>query len=386
MENDDNIPVLELKGEFLDEKFAARLMGKTVPEIREMVKNGSLKGKEWAEGDVTVSAEGAYLTPKTMAEILFVKEEDVLEWINSGKVKAAQKDGNYKIPYKEYSKFGHSGGWMPKMHDSIFEKFVQELNGGKILGSVNEGFKRGMKPHIDKAREVIDYLEKVHGEYLPKLNVLEDKTALVAAYVIHARIISLLHTTINLIENNELVGASTLFRSIYEGVDLSQYFILSQDDKNAQKRLRKWFDGGDVSNTTRTEFLVRFLKKTGIADPKNFKKQKDKMYDIFSGFVHFNFESIMESYNALSSDGFGQKKIHHIGFDYKGARLVRKSVGFLAAFEGTLTSELTTFLICFANTLPLRDEQKEMLVKYKEYFVKDLVERKAILSREAEPS
>ena len=99
------------------------------------------------------------------------------------------------------------------------------------------------------------------------------------------------------------------------------------------------------------------------------------MYDIFSGFVHFNFESIMESFNAFGSHGFGQKKVYQMGFDYEGAKLLRKSVGFLAAFEGILISVLTTFIICFRNTLPLKTEHADGLLENKEYFEKDLADR-----------
>lgn len=247
--NSEDIPVIHIKGEFLAESLVARVLGQPVSDIRKMVKEGKLKGRTWSNKEVSVSADDVYFTPKTMASMMYVQEQDIIDWIGSGEVKALKSGVDYKIPYKEYSKFGQSGKWTPKLHENMFKQFVNEINNGQIINEVNEGFKRGMKPHIDKARDTVNYLETVHKKYLTQVNVHEDRTALVAAYVIHARIISLLHTTINLIENNELVGASTLFRSIYEGVDLSQYFILSTEDKNAQKKLKQWFDGGDVKNT-----------------------------------------------------------------------------------------------------------------------------------------
>ncbi|MCA9408023.1 MAG: hypothetical protein KC733_05000 [Candidatus Omnitrophica bacterium] len=372
-------PVIKLKETYLSGELAAKMLSKPISAIKGMVEKAELRGRISDDGRVSVFADDVYLTPKIMAIMLYVQEKDILEWITTDELKAIKANGQYKIPYKEYSSFGQSGKWMKKFHDNSFELFKKMATDGEIINEVNEGFRRGMKPRIVKARQVIEDLEKIHNDYQSQINVLDYRTALVASYVICARIISLLYSTLNLIEKDKLVGASVLFRSIYEGMDLAQYFILSTGSKNAQKKLARWFEGGDVKNTTTSDFLLNYIDENGLADRRKTKKQKDQMYDIFSGFVHFKFESIMESFNALGSSGFGQRKVHQIGFDYKGTKLLRKSVGFLTAFEGLLTAVLATFIICFRESLPLKTEHEKILLEHRDYFSKDVMERNKIL-------
>ena len=161
----ERLSTIRTESEFLDEYFASRIIGKSVPEIRAMVRSGELKGRIWSNEEVSVDTKDAYLTSRTMADLLLVEEQDVLDWIKAGEIYAKKTSDGYRVPYKEYSRFGQSGAWMKKCHDKMFRQFVKEINDGEIISEVNEGFKRGMKPHIDKAREVVDYLEKIHSEY-----------------------------------------------------------------------------------------------------------------------------------------------------------------------------------------------------------------------------
>jgi len=306
---------------------------------------------------------------------MYVSEEDVIGWIKSGELKAIQSNGDQRISYEEYSRFGQSGMWMDKFHDKMFEHMEALIDDGKAIEEVNQGFRRGMKPHIDKAREIIGYLEEIHISYEKILDVLNDKSALGAGFIITARLISLLYSALNLIETGEIIGASVLFRSIYEGVNLTKYFIFSSGSKEGQEDLNKWFGGEWIRNARCEKFLVEYFKKTGFDKDGKLQELQKKAYDLYSKLAHINYNAIMESYNAFASDGPGGEKVHRIGFDYKSTRLMRKSVTFLGVFEGLLQSVIITFLLCFQKSLPMKSAHVEKLMEYNRYYQKSVTER-----------
>lgn len=378
MEN--NTPVVKLKETYLAETFASRIMRITVEEIRKRVASKELRGFISSNGEVSVLSQDVFFTPASMASMMYVSKEDVIGWIKSGKLKAVHSGGDYKISYNEYSRFGKSGIWMGKLHDKMFEYMRTLIEDGRAIEEVNEGFRRGMKPHIDKAREVIEYLEEIHTYYEKKVDILNGKVALIAAFIITTRLISVLYSTLNLIETGELVGASALFRSIYEGVNLAEYFIFSDGTRKDQKNLNKWFNGEWIKNATCEEFLVKWYRKVGVDRNGKFQGLQKKSYGLYSKLVHFNYNAIMESYNAFASYGPGGKKVHRIGFDYKSTRLLRKSVSFLGCFEGLLQSVVIMFMLCFQRTLPMESSHIEKLMQYNRYYQKSVAERNKELS------
>jgi len=371
----NNTPVIKLKGTYLAETFAARIMRISIEDIRKKVASKELRGFISTNGEASVLSNDVFFTPESMASMMYVSKEDVIDWIKSGKLKAIPSDGNYKISYEEYSRFGQSGIWMGKLHDKIFEHMKILINDGRAIEQVNEGFRRGMKPHIDKARQIIGYLEEIHAYYEKRLDVINGKSALDAAFIITARLISILYSAINLIETGEIIGASVLFRSIYEGVNLVKYFIFSSGSREGQKDLNKWFSGEWIRNATCEKFLVEYFKKTGFDKDGKLQEFQKKAYDLYSKLTHINYNAIMESYNAFASDGPGGKKVHRIGFDYKSTRLLRKSVDFLGAFEGLLQSVIIMFLLCFQKSLPMESPHVEKLMEYNRYYQKSVAER-----------
>lgn len=373
---DNNTPIIKLKGTHLAETFAARIMGISVEDIRRKVVSKELRGVISTNNEASVLSNDVFLTPESMASVMHVSKEDVIDWIKSGKLKVLHSDVDFKISYEEYSRFGQSGVWMGKFHDKMFEYIKNLINDGSAIEQVNEGFRRGMKPHIDKARQIIGCLEEIHSYYEKKLDVLNAKLALDAAFIITARLISILYSALNLIETGEIVGASVLFRSIYEGKNLAKYFIFSSGTKKGQEDLNKWFSGEWIRNATCQKFLVEYFKKAGFDKDGKLQEFQEKAYDLYSKLTHINYNAIMESYNVFASDGPGGEKIHRMGFDYKSTRLLRKSVDFLGVFEGLLQGVIIMFLICFQKSLPMESSHVERLMEYNRYYQKGMAERK----------
>lgn len=367
---------------YVSESLASRMLGESVQEVRRKIQAGELKGIQSTDGNFSVQSDVIYLIPKTVASLIKVQEKHVFEWINSGKLKAIKEGDSYKVSYAEYTRFGQSGQWMPQFHDTAFEHMKKLVNQGQIMEEVNEGFRRGMEPHIIKAREVIEYLEKIHSSCDQKLDVLKGRSTVVAVYVITAKVISILHSTLNLIEKSELIGASSLFRTIYEGVDLINYFLFAGDTKKGQKDLKKWFEGEHIKNPTCSAFFIDFCRKNNFDTDGKMKQRKDELYDGYCKLVHLNYPVIMESYNAMASRGFGQLKVHRMGFDYKDARLMRRAVPFLTNFEALLDSFIVMFILCQTIGLPFEQEHLDKLREYHEFYSKDVIERIKILKQE----
>ncbi|MEW6008162.1 MAG: excisionase family DNA-binding protein [Candidatus Omnitrophota bacterium] len=371
----DDIPVIKLKGTYLAETFAARIARVGVEEIRKKVSSKELRGFISSAGEVSVLSDDVFFTPESMASIMHVSKEDVIDWIKSGELKATQSGEDYRISYEEYSRFGQSGMWMGKFHDRMFEYMGSVIDNGRMIEEVNEGFRRGMKPHIDKAREVIEYLEQIHTYYEKNLDILNGKSALVVAFIIMSRMISILYSALNLIEAGEIVGASVLFRSVYEGENLAKYFIFSEGTREGQQNLNKWLNSEWIRDSVCRKFLVKHFRKAGFENIDKLQELQSKQYDYYSKLTHLNYNAIMESYNAYFSSGPGGDKVHRIGFDYKSARLLRKSVGFLGCFEGLLQSVIITFLLCFQKNLPLESSHIDKMMEYNRYYQKSVGER-----------
>ena len=243
---------------------------------------------------------------------------------------------------------------------------------GAIINEVNEGFRRGMKPHIEKAKEVIECLEQIHSHYDSKLDVLNEKSTLTAAYIITAKVISILYSSLNMIEKGELIGAAALFRTIYEGVDLALYFTLSENTEKGKKDVSKWFNGKGIKNDTCRSFIAKFYQEYGFDKDGKMKRLKSTLYDGYCKLVHLNYHVIKESYNTMALSGSGPKKVYRMGFDYKNTKLMRKSVSFLSAFEGLLNSVLAMFLLCFQAKMPLEEAHILQLKKYHAYYLKTI--------------
>lgn len=380
MENDN---VIERKGTYLDETFASQIIGISIEEIRTRVSCGRLKGFLSSGGIAKVLSDDVYFTTESMALSMHVSKEDVIEWIKSGQLKAEQSEEDYKISYKEYSRFGQSGMWMAKFHDKMFDYMKELINNGGAIEEVNNGFRLGMKPHITKAHEVIEYLEQIHKNYEKNINIHE-KTAKVAAIVIIARVISILYSALNLIEKGEVVGASALFRVIYEGENLAKYFIFSEGTINGKCDLDKWFKGVWIRNAICQKYLVKYYREAGFDKSNTIQDLQTKLYDLYSRLTHPNYDSIMESYNMFSSSGPGGNKAYRMGFDYKSAMLLRKSVVFLGCFERLLQSVLNTFILCFKSTLPMENNHIQKLIEYNQYYQKSVAERNKEIKSQSE--
>lgn len=123
-----------------------------------------------------------------------------------------------------------------------------------VQKEVSERFKDNSQIVLDKAEGVVKFLEEVHRRIEPSIDIYNDKRGSVAAFILHARVISLLYSIIHLLRSGIPSESFILFRPLWEAILLSKYFILSEINGDNIKEVREWFE----KNQSPSAGAVRF--------------------------------------------------------------------------------------------------------------------------------
>jgi hypothetical protein len=110
-----------------------------------------------------------------------------------------------------------------------------------------------IKELLERYRKDIEVLEKIHNKYKNKVNILNDETALAAAYILFAKVINLLNMACLCLEKFYL-NTGSLLRIIDETIDVAEYFIISEDTEKGDLDLKKWFREGVRRAVKKYEF------------------------------------------------------------------------------------------------------------------------------------
>jgi len=152
-----------------------------------------------------------------------------------------------------------------------------------------------IKELLEQYRKDIEVLEKIHNKYKNKVNILNDETALAAAYILFAKVINLLNMACLCLENFYL-SAGSLLRIIDETIDVAEYFIISEDTEKGDLDLKKWFrEYVSPSNSICREELSKYMSSIIQNKPKANKDIIDTLYHLKSKMIHPTRSVILES-------------------------------------------------------------------------------------------
>ena len=224
-----------------------------------------------------------------------------------------------------------------------------------------------IKELLVQYRRDIEVLEKIHSKYKNSVNILNDETALVAAYILFAKVINLLNMVCLCLENFYL-NAGALLRIIDETIDVAEYFIISEDTKKGDLDLKKWFRE-DVSpwNSICREELSKYMSSIIQNKPEANKNTMDTLYHLKSKMIHPTRSIILEGLIYSGKEGI----LLPNSFDYKRCSYARRLYKLVEHFESSIWTAFQGFFICFYEKMPLEKGDKDILISFNDKYEKN---------------
>ncbi len=299
---------------------------------------------------MVLRGKGRTLTPDEAAIIIKVFPKDIIELIENGKIPASKNDkGEYTITQKDLYQFAWKmpEGLRIKMGEYLFSNMKAVLPG--VQREVNKRFKQSADITLDRAEIAVQLLEKLHKKYEKTMDILKTKNGEVAAFIVYARVISLLYSIINLLRSSVAAESMILYRPLWEAILLVQYFTISMHNNENEGVIKRWFYKNDSPGAA----IVRKY----LADKMNKPvKNMQEVHHEFSKPVHHSYNAIMQSYKAYQMSGFLGDHCEKFGFDYRKSSLMRDIVSLLFSFEPLLLNALGTFRFSFLKLLTSHNE------------------------------
>jgi len=225
-----------------------------------------------------------------------------------------------------------------------------------------------IKELLEQYRKDIEVLEKMHNKYKNKVNVLNDETALAAAYILFAKVINLLNMACLCLENFYL-SAGSLLRIIDETIDVAEYFIISEDTEKGDLDLKKWFrEDVSPSNSICREELSKDMSSIIQNKPKANKDIMDTLYHLKSKMIHPTRSVILESLIYSGKEGISLPN----SFDYKRCSYTRRLYKLTGYFESSIWTAFQGFFMCFHEKMPLEKDDKDTLISFNDKYEKNI--------------
>lgn len=274
---------------------------------------------------------------------LKVMPDDIIKWISEGKIKAEKTNDTYQVSIEEYQRYGSS--FPVELRHKLGEylwKTQLEL-GPSIQKEVSERFRSNSQHVLDRDECAVKILETIHKRYEPHVEVFKDKRGSVAAFILYARVISLLYSIILLLRSGIPSESFILFRPLWEAALLAEYFMISEANNENKKQIRRWFEKDETPTAGEVRYYL--AEKSGLPI-----KMLQELNNSYSKPIHHAYNVIMESYRGVSMNGFLGEFSQRQGFDYHQSRIMRDIVSLITAFENLLLSCLQGFYMCFSSS------------------------------------
>ena len=264
------------------------------------------------------------------------------QWIREHKVVPRATSSGPALRLQDFKKLAHSkdalDGALDGLANHTLRREADEASGKTAI------YLRERAQIIAGYRKDIDTIEAIHRKYHDRLNVLTNQTPKAAAYIITAKVITLLKMACLCLEN-VYWESNLLLRPIDEALQLAEYFMVTADTQVGKKHLSEWFrENKSPPNSVCREAIELYMRNlTPAIDDDMVGEVMRQLYHTKSKPVHNAFNNIMEVYRTRMD---GQKLIG-VGFDYGPCSFPRKFNGLLHFYRSSIWTTVQTFMICF---------------------------------------
>ena len=223
------------------------------------------------------------------------------------------------------------------------------------------------KELLKQYRKDIEVLERTHNKYKNNVNILNDETALVAAYILFIKVINLLNMVCLCLENFYL-NAGTLLRIIDETIDVAEYFIISEGTEKGDLDLKIWFRE-DVSpkNFICREELSKYTSSIIQNKPEANKELMNTLYQQKSKMIHPTRNFILESLIYSEKEG----TLLPNSFEYKRCSYAKRVYKIVEFFKSSIWTAFQGFYFCFYKRMPLEEDDKDILISFNNNYEKN---------------
>ncbi len=230
----------------------------------------------------------------------------------------------------------------------------------------NYRFNTAIMEAVKRYKGYVKILEELHTNYQNRINVIHDESALVGAYMLYVKIISLLNMACINLENYHWHSA-LLLRPIDEAIQLAEYFLITEDTDEGRKNLMAWFrENKTPTQAVCREALSKFQGSFGGEGVIAIHQETlSDLYDSKSKFVHPTYNEILKVlFNPQIIDG----EIISNAFDYGPCSNLMELYELTDFFQSSIWSAFQGFFICFHQKMPLSDSDKDILLALNKQF------------------
>lgn len=163
-----------------------------------------------------------------VASMLKVTPEEISGWVLDGKLVQIEIDNKFYITTNSYNDFTSNN------QQEIFSKVAENIWTSSLKAEpivrehVNERMRANSGIVLDRAFRAVSLLENIHKKYESRLDLINSKHGGIAAFIIYARVISLLYSVISLLRTTVFSEPYILLRPLWEAILLAEYFTLSE--------------------------------------------------------------------------------------------------------------------------------------------------------------
>ena len=236
----------------------------------------------------------------------------------------------------------------------LYSKEVKEsAYNGLILSTqrVNDDIQNKSKRIQEKIDDRTEFIEEnlnklilIHQKYTKRIDTINNKNSLPAAYIIFVRAFNLIHI-INMNIKLGYLNILILFRPLNESLIMAEYFLSTKDTQKGKVDLEKWFFEDRSPNISDMRNKVEEFSR---------KHLPIKIYDLFKGLLfrlHDRLsKSVHNSYNdvtILFKPILGSNKIEFMDYEYKTSVKLREIYELVQYLESVLHTSILQFTKCF---------------------------------------
>jgi hypothetical protein len=222
------------------------------------------------------------------------------------------------------------------------------------------------KKTIERYKNLIKELSRLHNKYLPALNNHDFESGVVAAYLLFGRAINLLNIGCLCLDKG-FWYSGLILRDVDETLDVAQYFIITAGTEEGEKARHRWFRQNIAPK--HAECRSKIAKWHASIDPdveeENFRRLMNELYQKKSRWIHPIFSVIREV------TGFKvNKEIHINRIDYGSSNFEHKLNELTHFFRSSIWTTFQSFMLCFKEAMPLNEGDVKYLVTQNRMFLR----------------